>query len=417
MDTQDDSVSSKTILVIGTDATALNLPYTVKTVHTETDILAEFPQADLVLLHSSVDLAADVIAQINTIIEQEMIPLVVYGPPVSGNLSTAGTLQYIALLRGDETPEIQTKLISTLLARSKKNKKYRKDSELLDLFLAYNTSYVFFKDQNARVLKLSENYIDMLGIPAKEALGKNMNEIFPSELAEKMVQDDLKILQGNETVEVVEELHGKYYKTSKFPVHRQGRGNLLAGFTIDITDLKTTERQLMAEKHKAELLMVKDELSGIYNRRGFLCELDKEIKRIKRYGGQSSLLIFDIDNFKNLNDTLGHFKADMFLKDVAAKVENLLRENDSFGRIGGDEFAVICSNASLEEATAIAERILKVINLMPLTLDGETYHYSISMGLTIIDEKQLEMNELLQKADVALYNAKQSGRNCFKTLL
>jgi PAS domain S-box-containing protein len=115
--------------------------------------------------------------------------------------------------------------------------------EMFRLFMNYSPIYVFFKDENIRAIQLSKNYEKMLGRPVHELIGKTMNELFPSELAKSMVEDDLRILREGKPVEVMEELHGRFYTTTKFPITREGKSPLLAGFTIDITDHKRAEEQ------------------------------------------------------------------------------------------------------------------------------------------------------------------------------
>jgi len=111
-------------------------------------------------------------------------------------------------------------------------------------FLEFSPVYVFFKDKDTRTLHLSSNYEHMLGIPVSEALGKTSYELFPSELAKKMVADDLQILSEGKPVEVVEEMNGRTYETTKFPIFKDGNPDMLAGFTIDITERVQTENTL-----------------------------------------------------------------------------------------------------------------------------------------------------------------------------
>ena len=116
--------------------------------------------------------------------------------------------------------------------------------EMFRLFMDYSPIYVFFKDENIRSIQLSNNYENMLGRPVQELLGKTMDELFPSELAKSMVQDDLRILRERKPIEVEEELNGRFYTTTKFPIAREGKPPLLAGFTIDITERKRVEEAL-----------------------------------------------------------------------------------------------------------------------------------------------------------------------------
>lgn len=123
-----------------------------------------------------------------------------------------------------------------------------KESQLIfTQFMEHSPYYVFFKDKNMKSLKLSRNYEAMLGRPLDELLNKTMDELFPSELAKKMITDDLNILNGGKQVDIEEELNGRFYSTIKFPIYHNGEPKYLAGYTIDITERKQTEQVLLTQ--------------------------------------------------------------------------------------------------------------------------------------------------------------------------
>lgn len=125
------------------------------------------------------------------------------------------------------------------------------NEQMFESFMEYSPIYVFFKDQEIRSLRLSRNFEKMLHMPVEDILGKTMYELFPSELAKRMVEDDLRILQKGEIVRVVEELEGRFYETIKFPITIEEKPQYLAGFTIDITENKRNEIRL--KKYAKEL--------------------------------------------------------------------------------------------------------------------------------------------------------------------
>ncbi len=133
------------------------------------------------------------------------------------------------------------------------NKEKLKEKDLVFQSLLDNSPiYVFFKDHNIKALYLSKNYEKMIGKPLDQILGKTMYEIFPSELAKSMVEDDKRILKEGRLIEVDEELDGKYYTTIKFPILRDDGNPMLAGFTIDVTERENAKRELLIAKEKAE---------------------------------------------------------------------------------------------------------------------------------------------------------------------
>jgi len=127
--------------------------------------------------------------------------------------------------------------------RKKAEEALRESEEIFRQFMKNSPIYVFFKDENIRAIRLSDNYEKMLGRPIDELLGKNMDELFPSELAKSMVADDMRILAEGKQIVIEEELNGRYYMTSKFPIRIEGKPRYLAGFTMDITDRKKAEEE------------------------------------------------------------------------------------------------------------------------------------------------------------------------------
>ena len=164
---------------------------------------------------------------------------------------------------------------------------------------------------------------------------------------------------------------------------------------------------------RAETMAVTDELTKLYNHRYFLRSLEKEIKRAKRYGAEISLLMIDVDHFKNYNDTWGHLKGNGVLKTVAEILIHSARESDIVARYGGEEFSVIISQAEEGQAAVVAERIRQEVFDHPFP--GEEKQpggkLTISVGLATFPLDGQEAATLIECADRALYRSKALGRN------
>jgi PAS domain S-box-containing protein len=152
-----------------------------------------------------------------------------------------------------ESDEEQVKVIGVLqdiTERKQMEEAIYENEEIFRNFMEYSPIYVFFKDENIKPIRLSKNYEKMLGKPLEDILGKDMFELFPSELAKSMVADDKKILKEGKEIIIEEELNGRYYTTIKFPILIEGIPRYLAGYTIDITDNKLAEIALHENEEK-----------------------------------------------------------------------------------------------------------------------------------------------------------------------
>jgi len=172
----------------------------------------------------------------------------------------------------------------------------------------------------------------------------------------------------------------------------------------DISERRELERRL-------EYFVDHDFLTGLFNRRHFEQELAKETDRVKRYGAPGAVLVIDIDNFKDVNDTFGHRTGDDVLKGVAGLLRERMRHTDIVARIGGDEFAVLLPETSAEHAQGIADELVKALGRQTAVLADRSIHITASIGVTLFNG--LSDTEMLAYADLAMYEAKETGRNCF----
>ncbi len=169
--------------------------------------------------------------------------------------------------------------------------------------------------------------------------------------------------------------------------------------------------QLIEKVHGLEQLALKDSLTGLDNRRRFLTEAKAEVKRARRFNHPLTLLMLDIDNFKNVNDTYGHIAGDQVLIAVSNRLQNNLRSVDLLARIGGDEFVIMLVEADEKYAESIAKRLLRTIVSSPVKSDRGDIDITISVGIATLNEGHATELALLQTADDALYAAKGAGKN------
>lgn len=156
---------------------------------------------------------------------------------------------------------------------------------------------------------------------------------------------------------------------------------------------------------------ITDELTGVYNRRGLLELGRREIERARRYARDLSILMIDIDRFKDINDFYSHAAGDQVLVELTRRWRNSLREVDLLGRIGGDEFSILLPETDIESATQVAERLLEEINSRPFSTEKGQLEVTVSIGVAAVGKENSDLQEMLAKADSAMYSAKRSGRN------
>jgi len=155
-----------------------------------------------------------------------------------------------------------------------------------------------------------------------------------------------------------------------------------------------------------------DTLTELANRRYTFIYAESMLLQAKKNKQDFSIIIFDIDHFKKINDTYGHSGGDIALKDIAAIANEYVRNNDILGRIGGEEFLVILPNTSSKQAYDVAERIRQAIVEKDITLGDKVVNISASFGISQLAKNQPNFNQIFHEADIALYQAKNSGRNC-----
>lgn len=181
---------------------------------------------------------------------------------------------------------------------------------------------------------------------------------------------------------------------------------LLDELQSTVAALRHSESQLA---HKA----VHDPLTGLPNRALFSERLRSALAQSERQGNRLAVMFLDLDHFKSVNDTLGHEAGDQLLIEISRRLQSSIRAGDTGSRFGGDEFTVLCDNLTgIQDAEGVAQRIIDAVSQV-VALPSGSVTPTISIGVALNDEPGLLPDELLRRADVALYRAKQSGRACY----
>jgi len=175
--------------------------------------------------------------------------------------------------------------------------------------------------------------------------------------------------------------------------------------------IKNLSMELKDKNRQLEEMAITDGLTGIPNYRFFIEKLEEEVRRSQRYKTPFTLLLLDLDNFKDVNDTYGHRHGDYVLKMVAERLQDGLRETDLLARYGGDEFVLLVMQTEVEGGRKVANQILERLR-KPITTDSIEHSIKASIGMVSFDSEQSRStDDLIVEADNALYRAKESGGN------
>jgi two-component system CheB/CheR fusion protein len=270
---------------------------------------------------------------------------------------------------------------------------------------------IVVSDRRARIQSVNNAFTRITGYGADEAVGRNVTELLRSD------QPDLADYQAiAAALEKRGFWQGEVWNGRKsgeaIPlwitinrVEDDGDWHYVAVFS-DISRLKASQRQ-------AEYLATHDPLTGLPNRTLFQDRLGLAMAHARRHDAQIAVLFLDLDNFKTINDTLGHDVGDKLLIQVAGRLGEIVREVDTVARLGGDEFTVILNETTLEGAERVAQRIVDELR-EPVRVDDRLLFVTASVGLAFFPEDGEDASAITKAADTAMYRAKDSGRDRFE---
>ena len=184
----------------------------------------------------------------------------------------------------------------------------------------------------------------------------------------------------------------------------------------EIERLREALEELNRRSKELEAQSRTDDLTGGYNRRHILVELEREVERALRYGRHLSGMMIDIDDFKSVNDRYGHLAGDRVLKEMAEVLEHSLRKIDILGRYGGDEFLIILPESPPDVAKVVGERVRQNVAAHSFLVHETTLHLTISIGLiSFEDVQEIDPKAFIEKIDQAMFQAKRLGKNQIST--
>jgi diguanylate cyclase (GGDEF)-like protein/PAS domain S-box-containing protein len=278
-------------------------------------------------------------------------------------------------------------------------------------------------DGSGRCTFASEAAARMLGFAVPEMIGQDMHELTHHRHAngDPYPREQCPIFQtsrGGHSCQRDDEVFWRKDGTSfpvKYVTYPVVESGSIIGSVVTFTDIS----QRKAAENEIRHLAFYDPLTGLPNRQLLLDRLQHALAFCSRTGSAGALLVIDLDNFKNLNDTLGHAKGDQLLQQVGARLAACVRSSDTVARLGGDEFVVMLVDLGLNphEAAARArcfgEQILDALN-RPYLLTGHAHFSSPSIGITLFNDQHADVGEQLKRGDLAMYQAKAAGRNTLR---
>lgn len=326
-----------------------------------------------------------------------------------------GAFDYI--IKSDISGELLHKAIIKGIQKRDFDLKEKSYNEFIKTMVDIIPVPLFFKDRTGRYLGCNKAFEEFLGKSKEEIIGKTVFEISKKNNAETYEDMDQLLLNnpGTQTYEYEYENSNnelKYVVFKKVTYNNSvGEVNGIIGIVNDITEIKKRETELEEKSFF-------DSLTGIFNRRYFDENVEKEWLKCVRENEPLSLIMLDVDFFKKYNDYYGHQEGDNCLKKVAQEIRiSLLRPSDIAVRYGGEEFVVILPNTSINGAHRVAERIRKNIIALAIKHEDSTVSnvVTLSQGIAVMNDRDDTVLECLKQADRSLYKAKNNGRNTIES--
>lgn len=274
---------------------------------------------------------------------------------------------------------------------------------------------VYAKDEQSRFIACNARVAQIMGTTPANAIGRTDRDFYPAEMAARFLADEQAVLRTGEPMIDREELvldrttgEVRHFTSTKVPL-RDDAGRIIGivGIGHDITERKEAERRI-------QFLATHDSLTGLPNRGAFNDALAAAIDAGRAGNTRFAILFVDLDDFKLINDSLGHDAGDELLKQTAARLRASVRTGDLVARLGGDEFVLLCREPPyLGDLEGLAARVLEAA-IRPFDLLGQERRVSASIGVAVYPDHGTTEDSLMKSADTAMYAAKQEGKSTFR---
>lgn len=333
---------------------------------------------------------------------------------ITGNTSPEDELEGLDL--GADDYVTKPVAIPILKARIRNILKHRQTEEQLDLAarVLENTSEgIVITDAATYIVEVNQAYCQIMGYSREEIIGEKPSKVRSGRHGPEFFAEMWRCL--NDNGRWVGEIWNRRKNGEVFPKwltidairNARGQPTHYIGVFSDISQLKEAEAKL-------EKLAYFDALTGLPNRIMFRDRLEREVTAYRRNGQMAGVFFLDLDRFKNVNDTLGHAAGDQLLVEVAQRLRNELRENDTVARLAGDEFTVILRDVRDADACARVAKTIVEKMAEPIIITDTELFVGISIGIALLPDDGLDADTLLRHADVAMYHAKQAGRSQYR---
>lgn len=287
----------------------------------------------------------------------------------------------------------------------------------LHAILHYSPALISVKDLDGNVVLASDHYKHLENIDEQGFVGKNVFDVYPREIAQTLWDIDLAAKDKQQTFETELDLMHKdgtlhTYFIVKFALRNEDN-DVFGVCTIctDISERKLAENALREQQSRLNYMAFHDSLTALPNRSLFYDRIYHGLARAQRSNSKLALMLLDIDRFKNINDSLGHDSGDLLLKAIAMRLNEGVRDMDTVARLGGDEFVVVLEGVhDLDDVIFIANKLLVTL-ARPLEICGHEITTTVSIGVSVYPDDGSDTDELLKNADIAMYKAKEAGKN------